>query len=488
MNELNRHDQYIKKALESIEEPYDGVTWTNLETRLNSRFTEEHPPAVEAVDKALYSKLDQLQPSFSQGHWEILAKELRAIAQLRRNILSAKVLELCLFALFIGSVGFWLPSSNPTAISAPVAEVPISENKPESLQNAPVTSHSGANNSGISQAKEQVRSEKVAIVESKRPINRAQGGVVGRQSILAGLDSEQSMISIPVQSHLVEQSAPNQPAIEKMEQAVEQESAPINNLDALPVLKISSLPELGTNSMVVKNLLPFQSPRRIFIGAYSGIDFMRIQTPRDDIYNKSGYVQYGVGYDFGLYAAWRRGNWGIETGMGYYSKSFKPKPDLEIFGGSLDQGYLSSRLYKVDLDVISLPIRLTYRLGNFRKTALLAVAGVSYHLALQADFLYNTSRYTGGAPANEGNVNKDPVLNSSPKYRVAGNGVLDGGEFRENSQVMTEAGIRMEHAFWPRFAAFVEPTLNYSISNKGIGPKQNKLGSLSLKFGVLTNL
>ena len=77
-------DERIKSRLDNIEPAYDASTWDLLEKRLNAPFTEEHPAAVDGVDKAVFHKLERLEAPYQPAHWDMLASRMQQQGRQRR--------------------------------------------------------------------------------------------------------------------------------------------------------------------------------------------------------------------------------------------------------------------------------------------------------------------------------------------------------------------------------------------------------------------
>ncbi|MEO6759616.1 MAG: hypothetical protein ABIO24_09195, partial [Saprospiraceae bacterium] len=187
------------------------------------------------------------------------------------------------------------------------------------------------------------------------------------------------------------------------------------------------------------------------------------------------------GYGGGLLVGYRPGKWGVEAGLAFSQKQYTPHKQVEIYGGSLNQGYYGSYADRVDADIVSVPVKVTRRVARFGKTSVHAEAGMTASVAIDKTYRYKKTYYPGTQPSGQ------PTL-TKPTLRQDGQGVLEGGQFADNGYVTADLGFRIEHSVGKRLVAFVEPTYQFNVSGQGIGPKPAKINTIGIHAGVMASL
>jgi hypothetical protein len=437
-------DEKIKAALHNLEVPYDASTWAALEQRLNAPFAEEHPPAVEAVDKAVYPTLEHLEVPYQSAHWDLLANRMAQTARLRRRIWIAKLSEAAIFLLLLMNLDGLLDGETST--------------KPQNLPQLPASKHLQAQ--APSKSRGESRSSSVAYATA--------GAEASLPAFIAELFENQEMATqIPVSVPLFD------PAL--FDPANVENWTSISAFSGLPTLQTEEVQSNGylfPAMPLVNAKVPKQ--HRFYAAAFANFD--------KNYVSSEGYSTSANGYGGGVAIGYRIGKWGVEAGLSYNRRQYAPKREIEIYGNTVN-GFYTSYAQKVEADVVSVPLKVTRRVAQFGQTTAHATAGVTTNFALDKNYQYASTFHPGQSPPNS-----SASPDQKPKLRKNGQGILENGSLGSNVYASADVGLRVEHPVNRHFAAFVEPAYRLALGNSGIGPVPAKINTFSVQAGVLATL
>ncbi len=446
-------DERIKSALDNIEPAYDASTWGLLEKRLNAPFAEEHPAAVDGVDKAVFHKLERLEVPYQPAHWDMLSTRMQQQGRQRRRILFVKIAEAAIFLLLLANLDGWLPTSEQEiqpakrTFTGPVASAEKSNPLP-------------ADNFGI----------RDLDATSNGQGNPALYFVSTNGQSPAGLDFLNTALA--TDNQLFNENALNDLA----DNAV------------LPVyVALESAEILPSGPFAVHydriNAAPHAVPVKVFkqskwyVAVGASFDHNRVYTDFG--------VRTGAGYGAAVAVGYRKGKWGFESGFDYAHKQYEPKRQIEIYTGNVSNGYYGSALKSVEAEVVSVPFKATRRLATMGKGSLHAFGGASANVVVEKAYNYDTYYFPGSAPSGTRPVDDDEASG----IRKPGRGALEqNGQWAGNVYAAIEAGIRYEYPINKRFAAFVEPGYRMALPGQSLGPNKSTVHTMSVKAGVITTL
>ncbi len=448
-------DTQLKGMLDRVEEPYDASSWAVLAQRLDAPFAEEQPAAVDPVDKAVYHKLQHIEAPYQPAHWNLLANRLVNLRRLRMRLWISKAAEAAIFLLLLTNLRGYLDtgSNTPPAPPKPKFNGPVA-----AVQDAPRSGHVASRMAPADPSTNQNFSgngELAALTANPFAVAELPAAVANSFTSEAGTPSPAGLISEKLFNGAV---------------------GPLALLSAaiLPFDWMKSQPAIPADA---KLAMAKPHRQRFYFASYVGNDHNNIFV--------DGQSRQTQGFNTGFAVGYRQGKWGIEAGMAYAQKQYDPKKQVEIYAGNVSNGYIGSYLANVDADLISLPVKVTRRLGKVGRTSVHAVAGVTTNIAAQKAYRYKTVQFPGSAPSSQG----PNGVTAQPHLRQAGRGALEsGGKLANNVYASADVGLRIEQPVGRRWTVFVEPTYRQSLSSNGFGPRPARINTFSLQAGVMAGL
>lgn len=444
-------DQHLKAALENVEPDYDPTTWAMLERKMDAALAEEQPPAVDAVDKAVYHTLERLEAPYQSAHWNLLAKRMYTQAVRLRRLRIAKIAEAAIFVLLLWNTeNYWgtgglIPAAPQFDPNVPVAQAPFEKTPAQRHPKYPVGT--SKNSAGI-----------LAALQS-------QLAQPGAPDLLSG----DYKVAGSVTEILADLNATAAQAQRRLYAAAE----------PLPFDVV-----LGPMAVPRRDALLPAAPIKQFAGKSPFYLATSISANQNRVL-VDGSRQRNGGYGAAFAGGYRKNKWGVEVGVGYAHTRYTPKQEVAIYTGNPAQGYHGTVLSEVDADMLTMPVKVTRRVARFGKTSLHAVAGMTAHVAAQKNYDLGTVFF----PPNSLPPNFLPDPDQAPHLRPAGQGVLEKGALGDNLYATADAGLRLERPLGGgRYTAFVEPTYRQALGGRGIGTKQEPINTVSIQAGVLTYL
>lgn len=446
-------DTRLKDRLDHLEEPYDPASWAAMEQRLNAPFVEEDPAPVDLVDKAVYHKLQQIEVPYQPAHWNLLANRLYDLRRLRMRLWVSKAAEAAIFLLLLVNLNGTWGDQKPV----PAAPAKPRFNGPVAAVRTPAShTHSSA---------------AAAMVPGGQLGLAADGNAL---SLVESLQNAQ----LPTMGSLTQPGdAPVNPASAVSGGVVAASFGPLALLSSniFSFDWLHAQPALPSSSRIASAALKPHA-QRFYFASFVGTDQNRVFV--------DGQTRQFRGFNTGFTLGYRQGKWGLEAGLAYAQKQYEPKKKVEIYAGNVTSGYVGSYLANVDADLISIPVKVTRRIGKVGKTSVHAVAGVTTNIAAQKSYHYKTVQFPGSAPSSQG----PNTIAAQPQLRQTGRGVFENGNLTDNIYASADVGLRLERPIAGRWTVFVEPTYRQSLSSKGLGPRPAKINTFSLQAGVMAGL
>lgn len=454
--DLQKFDSTIKSALENLEVPYEPGSWDLLSKRLDAL------PAPDAVDKAVRPALERVETPYDAGSWTTLAARMDGLARARRVRL-IKLSEAAIFLLLLlnlnGFFGVVKSVTNPAPEPAkglhpqqPVAARNRSPLTPKTIGNQTVANKSLVDEVASATA-EMIENLRELILPETTPAPETPATLATPQNTASLLDPGRFYgQSGPVKFHN-ETGLPPKPA-----QKILYASA-----SASPGLPSFILPAAPAKSNWYAAMFASYDQNRMTDGDAAD----RQQT-----------------WSSGMAVGYRKGKWGVETGLAYAPKSYQPqRVNVEYFNDPF-QGLAFYHINQVDADVFSVPVKVTRRIAKVGNTSAHAVAGVSGHFATSKGYAYKTVLYP--PPVIGGG--QDPLPNPpSVADFPSGKGLLENGDLSQNAYASADLGLRVEQNIGRRYTAFVEPVYRRSITGD-LGPHTARIHTFAVQAGVMTRL
>jgi hypothetical protein len=454
--DLKNFDEQIKSALGNLEVPYEPATWAALESRLNVL----QAPA-DAVDKAVAHRLENLEAGYQPAHWEILAGRMDQAARIRRLRLF-KLAEAAIFLLLLlnldgilGSIREEKPRAQPQP-NEPMAQTLPSKGKrnatPSVAQaNAPTEQNSTRIGDLVAEVAAFV-SQVMGTSPAQTPENQTANPLP--EPIAATRTAGGSVLD--AHNFYGKNGFVRFPTLQRLQPTTRELMAQADDPRFSPVAVEKS---------------PRTTP---FYGAtYAAFErnFVR----------EGDYATARNGHGGGFAVGYRKGKWGVEAGLAFSQKDYRPKKEVEIYAGNLATGYYGTYANEVSADVLSVPVKATRRVAKVGQVSAHATAGLTTNLVLQKGYRQNKVYYPGSAPSGQGNPDQQP------QYQQVGTGLVEGGALAGNAFFTADAGLRLERPVGRRYVAFVEPAYRQSLGG-GVREAKDRLSTFVVQAGVLATL
>ena len=449
-------DAQIKSSLEQLEVPFEPATWDMLRQKMDQTITEENPAPVSEVDKAVFHKLQHIEMPYQPAHWDMLATRMADTLRLRRRIWIGKIAEAAIFLLLIVNIDGLLDLGNNER-SRPAT-------RPKSTRPQ-------------------------VDIPAKNLQHRQYAAVVGQQ---AG-GSDLSEDALYLQSLENTQTATIPFLVSEQPEFLVLDPARRNALPAYP----GDVPNQFVNAFAVFSAIPVQDAPMVRYAGMLSTPVFPIKPARSNkmyaatfanfnhnIIKSTGDTRSANGYGGGVAVGYRKGKWAVEAGLAYTQTSYSPKKEIEIYAGNLQNGYVGTYASNVNADLFSIPVKATRKMAQMGRTTVHAVAGVTGNVSVQKSYQYKTVEY-GTGPSTQ----PVPGQNLQPQLSRKGTGLLEkNGALAGNFYATADAGVRIQRPVGKRLTAYVEPAYHQSIGKSGIGPKSNRINTLSLNAGVMASL
>ena len=246
----------------------------------------------------------------------------------------------------------------------------------------------------------------------------------------------------------------------------------------MPTLSESPMPNPGVNVAAADS---YANNKGLILSVFTGSDYNEIITPFDPVYAKEGTQQWNVGYAGGLALGMRFKNWELETGAIYASNQYSPRKLYEINSGSISTGYIASTLRDIELEVVKIPLNFRFNVNLWDKWKVYALSGATMNMVVQSEFITDDVFFKGSSFTSSSSV----VSQSSKLARKDfGEGILEGGSFKDNSFFTANLGFGVERTLNKKWSVFAQPTYQRQIFSSGIGPNQDRYNAISLFLGT----
>jgi len=451
MMEFQPFDKTVKSALENIEVPYDASTWDALNTRLDAL------DAPDAVDKVVKPVLERMETPYDFGNWSALARKMDGVARVRR-IRMTKVAEAAIFLLLLLNLeGFFgvvesvtRPKATPAKAIGPVAAA----RKSKSPKIAPKTFNPATN---LNEEDSLTLSEKVAAMVQS--VTKVWGGS-------AEISPTSPLAPVAVRATTLDPALFYTQAglLGKTSESILAQKA------MLPVLFVANSVEISGIQVpfIRRSKHPFYAATFVRFDQNNVLD----AGSRDQTNSFGG----------GLAVGYRKGKWGVEMGISYSQKNYRPKRETVEYYNNPFQGIGLFYVDEVTADVFTLPVKVTRQVAKVGTVRAHAVAGVSAQVAAQKNYAYQSLHFPPASPQS------NPHSSGTAEADLpVGRGVLENGGSAHNIYTTVDLGLRVEQALGKRYVAFIEPLYSASLGG-GFGPKTARINTFSLQAGILASL
>ena len=453
-------DRPFASALAGLEAPLAPSAWDIFSKKFDAL---PDPADVMPGDAQFRQVLGQVEAPYEAHHWETMRAQIQLAENRKRRVLYVKLAEAAVFLLLFANLAlYFVNSDNKNHAGNFVAD------KADAVKN---------NTSGLAAKSGNSRSQE--SLNAGNTNSRSARVVAPVASSVASGNTPATLVPT-----LVEATTPVAEKIPGLENIA---AATITETNITALLNKGEIAVLETPAPALLTAAPgnlslhqvalplkVQDPSGWYINNFASTD--------DNTTVSEGKNSRRRGLSAGLGIGFRRGKWGVESGLAYSEKSYEPKRVLEIYSGNLSDGYYGSYNKGVSADLLTVPLRVTRRLAEGRRLSVQALAGISMNFALSKAYEYKTLYFPGLAPSSQ------PNPSATPQLRQEGKGLLEGGSLDGNVYATADVGLRGLVKLNRRFSIYIEPSYRRAISKQGIGVRPAQTHTLALCAGVMAAL
>ncbi len=512
-------DGFFKNRLENIGAAIPPNDWDAFEKVLDANESTESSEAENQFDDVAYEKLNDLEASFRQHHWSLMAKRLEEEFSIRHQLYRYKVAEIVLMALLLLTVFRFMPLLEKWQQPAVSSDLhPPVEQPQRNISADPTTAASYL--SMNMESEDAATGNTVTFTAKKHHLLKSKKGHALIPSVLSGsplqalkntssdtgdglTTTSSGWATDPVNPLPAKKLTLQPPHSESQSRVAEITSKKLKQqqflaakrhpaskpLATLPIEKVSAsfaweLPAVKTIPARKKNDLRFS--------IFTTTDVNYVTTPPDQISVFGEPVQTGYnetlasGYGGGVNISFKRNRWEYQTGGIYSFKRYIPNTPIFIF--ETLNFYIKEDFNGIQLDIFQVPLNALYHFKNSGKWRLYASAGVSAHFVTSTIYEFDVQKESLNPPT-EGNRNSSPDDTKSIKQQKDfPDGLLDGGQLQDNFYMSANIGLGAEYYLSPKWTIFFQPNYQHFMMSGGIGTNRDKIYTTSLYLGTKFNL
>lgn len=465
-----------------MEVPYDGHSWDMLANKM-----EQEPDlmsdtaADKEFDHTVKQKLTQSKPGFNPAHWRLMADRIHQEFSLQEKLVRYKIAEITVMLLILLTIYQIQPLNEGIKKRIipgierilKVKETATQQEKKHADKNTiraiPTTNENAAEEAGVpSSAPDATANAGLAVVTKeddlvKAPFNRPFG---------------YKKLPLELSQKNTSKTKDTYKSVKDFRHVSIMESLN-SSLENIELLEEGAAMGLGTTAIQQEN-----DNSKLRVSMFSATELNYIKTPYDPIYPLEEYSRYAPGYGGGITLGLSFGKWEVETGGIYASKEYEPRVPDEVVGGLLTTGLLTISFENIQLNMLEVPINLRYNFGQLQKWRFYGQTGASIHMAMQAHYdKFPNNLYSGFA--------RQTVDNSNLAKKKFPDGLLEGGNFQENSYFTANLGVGVERLLSTRWSLFLQPSVQAYLLpgyNYGLGPNQDRISTFSILTGARVTL
>ena len=520
----NNLDDQIRDALGDFKAEFDAGSWGKLSERIAADpELGDEVDAAETFDQTVKTKINSLNPEYQPAHWKIMAERIQQEFSLRRKLIRYKVAEVGMVLFIIFTLFNVFPESTTKIrnkvhnLTERIAKIQssISNDKQEAVlqKNTAILSKELSrvltveisDGNYILKELETIEENLVAVENAieQNSINSpiAEIPVLENSSAFSGQIESISSLSSVLENEFSfgqttvfneDESKPKR-GISKVGKRIRalfnKKKAPVDSLEELDDSEISTLEYEPESFEGGESNVPAQIASRfgMRVGMFAGSDYNYIETPYDPVFDLTRNGRFAHGYQSGVALSFRIGEMEIETGGIYSNKEYDPGIPTEYFD-ALPGPPIIIAFDKIQLNMLEVPLNFRFHVNrNATRWKFYGQTGASLHMALVANydkFPSNLDALFAGAPPGS----TPPPKLESKKFA---DGLLEGGNFAENSYFTVNLGFGVERALTPRWSLFLQPSMKAYVLptyNNGLGPNQDRISNISILTGARVSL
>lgn len=482
----NNFDKHFRDKLQNLKAKYKPEDWEMMEQKLDAADAPENLELEDVlIDGMAFGNLENLEADYNPAHWALMDQKLDYAYSLRRKLYRYKVAEIGLMLLIIFTIIQFLPVQKQKSHTA-LNTFEIHESamlfhkKPETAtdqteQVIAAQPQTAESNPAPVSSNTNVVAKSSASAEQPKPnsSNDLKKGVgLDYKNNFSISDRYFTGFQSPffVITDLLRQSLAIPANKTKAQQPVSI-LMPINPYSPGKISASGGTPVLSD----CHSCQSLPSSLLISIGVLAGADADYITTPYDEKFHQKEFSQIAMGYSGGLTLGIKYHKWELETGAIYSAKYYGSRNIFEVSGSFEDGGYVQQGLLGVQLDIVRVPLHLRYYFMDQNKWNVYAHSGASFNMTVETLYEYTSQQI--------GNTNELAGRRIDPHAAKNYDGILEGGNFIDNTFVTANLGLGVERFFNSRMSIFLGSTYHHQVT-KGLGPQNDKINSLSIMTGA----
>ena len=493
-------DDIIKDKMESMSPPLGEDTWSIFEKVLDADAELHLDTDDESFDKTIKEKLISNHHVSPNTQWQTLKDKLTNIQKRRDSVFLSKTMELVAILLLIITFhnygGYLLPDQDGQTPHNKVEFAAITDDV-KSIKHSDKTSQivSIDNTNTLSKVPTS-RNKTNKTVQSTKTISSTDASQIAltNQDIstnleinFANVDTYQNEIN-PIEevgenSDVLSENHLNTafvtPITEMADSAPNQEVGELN-IDLIPVNIEPVYTEMAS-------IFPLQisSPKGKTVKAisvFASADVNLINTPFDKLYSIPSYTKEALNNAYGMRISTQKNNLEVESGLDYSRREYQPALFNEAFGNTSDVYFVTS-LDKITFDIASIPINLKYHFINKKGWGSYLMLGAAFNVIVNAAYEIPTV-LVEGRPSPDRYTPVRPRLEEKEFTK----GLFNGDALKDNYFATAGFGLGIEKKIFDNTSIYVQSSYHRHLLTPGIGPKNDKIHTSSLQFGVKTIL
>ncbi len=507
MKRNKEFDRSIREKMENLAPGFNADSWDKLQHQLDSE------DAQSEWDEQFSKRLRQIERPYNRASWQALAERLDLEEMWLNSIYSAKAKELLFMALVFWSVIQFLPiAPQHIALQAPlqnretrllpantgdkmVSPEDINASIGAAIIHPPAKTSSAESFKPVQEQAEQVSTTGTYLLPS----------FVTTPLLNGYLNTNGSFITFgdPLSSESYASETPGNNLQTDYLRGVQAPVFPEENEAPAQIAEVSLIPSKNLARLLPegewvgeKALLQHPVPRKKFvrIGMMGASDYNRIITPPVRVNTEIVSLdRYALGYSGGITIGFESGRWEVETGFIYTAKRYYPLQVLYV-EGSLKDGIFGSGIKQTEFDIMQVPLNFRYNFLSRNRWRIYGLVGASVHIVAQANYyvadIEDFETATFRPPPSDGSRAGQERPQVVVTQQAQSQGWLEGGGLLENSYAGLNVGAGIERYMSPRWSLFAQPTYYHSLlyANKGLGPVNDRIHTMSLFMGVKVRL
>lgn len=457
MMEEEKLDQFLKNKLESLETKVPKDAWKNFSEKWNDALLDDQTAEEKKFDQNIHEKLDQFTYPKNEGHaWTHFHSYYSHIKRNVNKILWFKAMEVtmavllfftCLHVGVIRQVPSFQSANveNRTEVSADKSNSSLSENLP--IEN---------------NIKNKLNNKQIDKTLSKLSDNQSydEGNNLLPKKVLLEVELIPSLAASDIKI---------------VPETVDYKS--FREVSQIPTLASRHIP-IGTRKIYISNILDFG---KWHLTLLTGLDGDNVFTPAYPRFKVPETVRNSSGFHFGFLLS--EGAKRLETGFGFiFAHKEYNAPAVTFIQGSLRDGYTTEQLKKIQLNLLQIPVYTRFNIIHKENWRLYATLGVSAQVTLSANYFIVHPGFFPSSVALTGKTNS--------VYQNLEEGLMQGGTLIDNVYLSMDMGVGAEKVISPRSSLFAQSSYQSFVGhvNKGIGPYNDRISTLSFQSGVRINL